>query len=91
MKIGPVSDPRVAATPEAKAAGEQLSRVCDDFEGVLLRQLLTVAKVGDQAGSGYGPMIVDALATSITQAGGLGLAKQIQIALDAQSSGASQS
>ncbi len=85
MKIGPVSDPRVATTPEAKAAGQQLAKVCDEFEGVLLRQLLTVAKVGDQAGSGYGPMIVDSLASSISQSGGLGLAKQIKIALDAQS------
>lgn len=90
MKIGAITDPRAAAVaPETKAASEKLGKLCDDFEGVLLRQLLTVSKVGDQAGAGYGPMIVDALATSVTQAGGLGLAKQIQLALDMQTKAAS--
>jgi Rod binding domain-containing protein len=77
MKIGPVSQ-----GVESTKADREAAKVCNEFEGVFLRQLLTVAKVGDQGGSsGYGPMIIDSLATAIGDAGGLGLASKIQEAL----------
>jgi Rod binding domain-containing protein len=77
MKIGPVSQ-----QVEPTKADREAAKVCNEFEGVFLRQLLTVAKVGEQGGSsGYGPMIVDSLATAIGEAGGLGLAGKIQEAL----------
>jgi Rod binding domain-containing protein len=76
MKIGPVSQ-----QVEPTKVERDVQNVCNEFEGVFLRQLLTVAKVGDQGGSGYGPMIVDSLATAIGEAGGLGLAGKIQEAL----------
>lgn len=77
-------DPTSRARPEAiKPADEaKLEKACADFEGVLLRQLLTVAKVGEQAGkSGYGSMVIDALAGAISDGGGLGLTTQIKDAL----------
>ena len=79
MKIGPAASqaPQISAKEDA-----ELARICKEFEGVFLRQLLTVAKVGEQGGqSGYGPMIVDSLATSVGDAGGLGLADKIREAL----------
>ena len=65
------------ASPQGK-----LDKACHDFEGVLLRQLLTVSKVGEQAGSGYGGMVIDALSSAIEGAGGLGLSEQIRAALE---------
>ncbi len=80
MKIEPVTRARPEAIKSADDA--KLEKACSDFEGVLLRQLLTVAKVGEQAGkSGYGSMVIDALAGAIGDAGGLGLTTQIKDAL----------
>lgn len=71
------SAPASSASPQGK-----LDKACHDFEGVLLRQLLTVSKVGEQAGSGYGGMVIDALSSAIEGAGGLGLSEQIRAALE---------
>ena len=74
------------AKPEPQAASKPnpaLDRACREFEGVFVRQLLTAAKMGEQAGkSGYGPMVVDAMASAIADGGGLGLAGKIREALD---------
>ncbi|MBL8744243.1 MAG: hypothetical protein JNK04_24220 [Myxococcales bacterium] len=75
MKIGSVSLP----SPTEKTAG--LARASKELEGVFLRQLLEGSGIGKQAGQGYGPMIVEALAGAVSEAGGLGLAKSIQQAL----------
>lgn len=64
---------------ESKTTG--LERASKELEGVFLRQLLEGSGIGKQAGQGYGPMIVDALAGAVSEAGGLGLAKSIQQAL----------
>jgi Rod binding domain-containing protein len=56
-----------------------------EFETMLVHQLLDAAKVGGEGASGgtsaYRGMTVDALANGVSQAGGLGLAKQIEDAL----------
>lgn len=91
MFIRPTSSSTNATTQVAGGASPkengELDRACADFEAVFLRQLLEVSKVGAQAGkSGYGSMVVDALATSINDAGGLGLAESIRTALEAKPS-----
>ncbi len=70
---------RKLSEKESKTAG--LARASKELEGVFLRQLLEGSGIGKQAGQGYGPMIVDALAGAVSEAGGLGLAKSIQQAL----------
>ncbi len=85
----------VALTAETNAAEEaakpktqadtSLARVASQFEEVFVRQLLQTAKIGgdkSEEGGGYASMAVDALAQGITAGGGLGIAKQIQSALD---------
>lgn len=48
------------------------------FEELLVKQLLSSANVVPNAKQGYGAMALDALASSITHAGGLGLAKNLE-------------
>ena len=80
-----ITTPPKASKPVDAAAGDPaLERACKDFEAVFLRQLLEVSKVGQQAGAGYGSMVVDALATSVNDAGGLGLSDRIRAALESK-------
>lgn len=94
-QIGPNAPVAVAA--ETKAAEQaakakpktepdaRLARVASQFEEVFVRQLLQTSKIGgdkNEEGGGYASMAVDALAQGITAGGGLGIAKQIQAALD---------
>jgi Rod binding domain-containing protein len=72
-----------APTGGARAAESDLHRVATEFEAMLLRQLLHTAKMGGAAGS-YGDMAVDALATGISQAGGIGLTRQLEAVLAGQ-------
>lgn len=72
-----------APTGVARAAESDLHRVASEFEAMLLRQLLHTAKMGGAAGS-YGDMAVDALATGISQAGGIGLTRQLEAVLAGQ-------
>jgi hypothetical protein len=57
-----------------------------EFETMLVHQLLDAAKVGgdgkEGASSAYKGMAVDAFASGVSQAGGLGLAQQIEDALN---------
>jgi Rod binding domain-containing protein len=71
LKPAPVeADPRRA---------EKLHEAARDFESLLVKQLLTAAKIGgDPKGSGYADMAVDALAKGIEKGGGMGLAKRIE-------------
>lgn len=75
----------VAPTPAAPVSTpetRELARVAKELEGVFLRQLLAASKFGEDAGrSGFGTMVVDALATSVTEGGGIGLAQRITEAL----------
>ncbi|MGO8999398.1 MAG: hypothetical protein ACLQVI_39235 [Polyangiaceae bacterium] len=52
------------------------------FETLMVHELLEAAKVaGDSKSGGYAGMAVDALAAGISEAGGLGLAHQLEEAL----------
>ena len=68
--------------PKATAEAEKLTRAAGEFEAVFMRQILKTAKFGGKTSdSGYGGMIIDALATGVTQNGGMGLAKSISDSL----------
>ncbi len=43
-----------------------------------MKQLLTAAKIGGEKSTGYADMAVDALATGVEKAGGLGLARRLE-------------
>jgi Rod binding domain-containing protein len=79
--VGPATAPETAAP--TRAAPSDLHRVASEFEAMLLRQLLHTAKMGSAAGS-YGDMAVDALATGISEAGGIGLTRQLEAVLAGQ-------
>ena len=68
-------------TQSAQAA--KTKQMAQEFEAMFLRQILQSAKIGGDAksgggGSGYQSMGVDALASTISKNGGMGLAKQIE-------------
>ncbi len=72
-----------AATKSDDAA--KTKKMAEEFEAMFLRQILTQAKIGgasksgsSSGGDGYQSMSVDALATTISKNGGMGLAKQIE-------------
>ena len=81
--ISPVGS--VIASPAnvaATKAKEDVKRVAREFEGMLVRQLVSAAKVGGKnSESGYGAMAVDALASGVMDGGGLGLARKLEDAL----------
>jgi Rod binding domain-containing protein len=79
VKVAGLTPAVTHAAPDAKQAG--LEKASKELEGVFLRQLLEGSGIGKQAGQGYGPKIVDALAGAVSEAGGLGLAKSIALAL----------
>jgi Rod binding domain-containing protein len=80
--VGPVD--KTAASPEESAQRSELDRVAKDFESIFVRQLLAASRFGETNGqNGFGSMVVDALATSVTEGGGIGLAQRIAEALDA--------
>lgn len=83
MKLEGINLAALRGTPEIKDKKQaELARACKELEGVFLRRLLEAAKFGEHAGGqGYGSMIVDALATSISEGGGLGLSDRIRDAL----------
>lgn len=72
----------LTGTTSGAAPQGDLHQVAEQFEAMLLRQLLTAAKMG---GSGnYADMAVDALANGITEAGGVGLSRQLEATLGTQ-------
>jgi Rod binding domain-containing protein len=84
---GPISPVRVAPAPATNAdvdpkRAEKLRTAAHEFESLLVKQLLTAAKItGEGKASGYADMAVDALTSGVQKAGGLGLAKRIEEAL----------
>jgi Rod binding domain-containing protein len=71
--------------PKSPKGAASLHQMAKEFETMLVHQLLDAAKVGGDANasgtSAYRGMAVDAFANGVSQAGGLGLAKQIEDAL----------
>jgi Rod binding domain-containing protein len=71
-----------ATTTDAAAKKkEEHAKVGRDFEAILVRQMLTQAKVAGKSG-GYADMAVESLATSVTSAGGLGMGRAIEDTLN---------
>jgi peptidoglycan hydrolase FlgJ len=98
MEISPVKplsapDPTVRndATAAPKPTKAELAKAAQQFEAIMVRQMIAPAiepmmsgsslggdKSGGESGGGvYGYMLTDVLSTSITQGGGLGLADVI--------------
>ena len=66
--------------PEDTKAKDDTAKVGREFEAIFVRQMLTSTKVAGKSG-GYADMAVEALASSITAAGGLGMGRAIEQAL----------
>lgn len=65
----------VAQTAESKKI-EDAHKVGQDFEAILVRQMLAQTNIGGKGG--YADMATEALSTAITKGGGLGLGKIIE-------------
>jgi Rod binding domain-containing protein len=74
----------IASDPKRLA---KLQSAANEFESLLVKQLLKSAKMGgsgdDGKSSGYADMAVDAMASAVEKGGGLGLAKRIEQAIGA--------
>lgn len=81
-----VASSALTSRPTSTNAASDVHQVAVEFEALLLRQLLGAAKMGGGAGA-YNDMAVDALASGINQAGGVGLARAIEDALRGQIGG----
>jgi|GEM_PF-1347947 len=77
-----VTGATTTAAGPARGVQSDLHRVASEFEAMLLRQLLHTSKMG--GGGSYGDMAVDALATGISDAGGIGLTRQLEAVLAGQ-------
>lgn len=86
IPIMPVGAGALATGSATATPPNDVHQVAVEFEAMLLRQLLSAAKVGGGAGA-YNDMAVDALANGINQAGGVGLARQIEAVLRGQIGG----
>jgi Rod binding domain-containing protein len=75
----PLPASKAEATSGAKGA-QDAAKVGRDFEAILVRQMLSNTHVAGKGG-GYSDMAVEALASSISAAGGLGLSHVIEQAL----------
>ena len=75
----PIADPSTAQRPE------DVKKVSQQFESILLRQFLSESMKslleGGPSGQVYGYLLTDSLAGSISQAGGLGLCSVLQAQL----------
>lgn len=78
--VAKTADAGAAKDAKAAKAKEEAAKVGRDFEAILVRQMLTQTKVAGKAG-GYADMAVEALASSISAAGGLGMSQAIAAAL----------
>ena len=71
-----------AAKPAATAKDARVHKTALEFESMLVRQLLSAAKMGGHGkDDAYAGMAVDALASGIEKGGGLGLTRQIEESL----------
>ncbi len=63
---------------EATRDAKKILEAATQFESLFMRQILKTARFGGSGSeSGYGGMVVDALATGVSENGGMGLAKAI--------------
>jgi Rod binding domain-containing protein len=71
------------ADKTTRASDTRLHTVAQEFESMLLRQMLTAAHMGGSHGKedAYSGMAVDALASGVERSGGLGLARQLEDAV----------
>jgi Rod binding domain-containing protein len=85
QSIGAIEAVGVPLAPQKAAASlstTALHKVAKEFETLLVHQLLEAAKVGGESASGgYMGMAVDAMASGVSDAGGLGLTREIEAAL----------
>jgi Rod binding domain-containing protein len=83
--IAPIGGTHAVAQPTQDARAEKIRHAANEFEEILVKQLLKAAKLGnpngDEKANGYADMAVDALASGIEHGGGLGLARRIEQAL----------
>lgn len=75
------SSSQAGASSESKEKAD-VAKVGREFEAIFVRQMLASTKVAGKGG-GYADMAVEALASSITAAGGLGMGRAIEQALGA--------
>ena len=86
MNIPPVSlltpEPRSLADPAAAVRPEDVKKVSQQFESILLRQFLSESMKSllenGPSGQVYGYMLTDSLADSISKGCGLGLCSVLQ-------------
>lgn len=80
-----VAEPKPISTAPAAQRPEDVKKVSQQFEGILLRQILSESMKslleGGPSGQVYGYLLTDSLAGSISQAGGLGLCSILQAQL----------
>ena len=88
--------------PKPKPTSAEVAKASQQFEAILVRQMLAPAidpmmsggSMGGESGSGgggvYGYMLTDVLANSLTQGGGLGLASVISRQLSPSASAEKQ-
>lgn len=89
MSISPISiatpEPKLVTDTNAKRAPEDVKKVSQQFESILLRQFLSESMKSllenGPSGQVYGYLLTDSLAGSISQAGGLGLCSVLQTQL----------
>lgn len=86
LPVGVSAAGALTSSPTRANQRGDLHQVAQEFEAMLLRQLLSAAKMGGGTGA-YNDMAVDALANGINQAGGVGLARQIETVLSGQIGG----
>lgn len=73
-----VSAPVAAADEPRPATDQQLLDAAAEFEAILVAQMLRSAGVAESCSEQtYRGMILDAMATGVSQAGGLGLGRQV--------------
>lgn len=84
VQAPPTSSAHVAVNHAESKAQDDAKKAGRDFEAILVRQLLSQAKVAGKGG--YGDMAIESLASSVTSAGGLGLGRAIEQALSRASS-----
>lgn len=81
--VGTVSPVATATTDPAHENRKVTSKVAREFEEVFLHQILQSSHVlGKGDSSGYAGMALDALASGLSQAGGVGLARTLQSVID---------
>ena len=88
----PLAKANAVTKPGPTPVDPKVHKAAQEFEAMFVRQILTAAKVGGghDKQQGYDGMAVDALASGITKGGGLGLAREVEDALNRAHAAASK-